>query len=68
MTPVSFPAPVGGYPEIVMAEHIESIERGDYYCEQCVLVLVSKRRISAGCTPERAAEMIRQATHQEDHK
>lgn len=68
MTPVNFPAPVGGYPVIVMAEHIESIERGDYYREQCALVLTSKRRISAGCTPERAADLIRQATNQGDTK
>lgn len=68
MTPVNFPAAVGGYPFIVMAEHIESIERSDYYREQCVLVLTSKRCISAGCTPERAADLIRQATRQGDTK
>ena len=68
MTPVNFPAAVGGYPSIVMAEHIESIERSDCYREQCVLVLTSKRRISAGCTPEKAAYLIQQATLQGDTK
>lgn len=61
MTPVEFPAPVGGYPVIVMAEHIESIELGGHYREQSVLILASKRRINVGCTPESAAERIRKA-------
>jgi len=62
MTPVQFPAAVGGHPTIVMADHIETIERDSYYAEHCVLCLTSKRRISAGCSPERAAELIREAS------
>jgi len=62
MTPIEFPAGVGEYPKTVMAEHIETIERDSYYSEQCVLVLTSKRRIAIGCTQDRAAQMIRNAT------
>lgn len=62
MTPIEFPAGVGGWPQIVMAEYIETIECDSYYNDQCVLVLTSKRRINVGCTPQRAAQMIRTAT------
>jgi len=62
MTPIEFPAGVGSWPKIVMAEHIETIERNPYDSEQCVLVLTSKRRIDIGCTPQKAAQMIRTAT------
>jgi len=65
MTPIEFPAGVGGWPQTVMAEHIETIERDSYYSEQCVLVLTSKRRINVGCTQQRAAQMIRAATAQQ---
>lgn len=64
MTPVNFPASVGGYPTIVMAEQIETIETHDSYYDHCVIVLTSKRRISVGCKPEKAAELIRQAAKQ----
>jgi hypothetical protein len=47
-----------------MAEHIETIERDSYYNEHCVLVLTSKRRISVGCSEQKAAQMIRAATAQ----
>jgi hypothetical protein len=60
--PIEFPAAVGCYPQIVMVEHIETIERDSYYDNQCVLVLNSGRRISVGCSPARAAQMIRGAS------
>ena len=63
MTPIEFPACVGGWPQTVMAEHIETIERDSYYNEHCVLVLTSKRRINVGCSQQRAAQMIRDAAH-----
>ena len=65
MTPVEFPACLGGWPQTVMAEHIETIERDSYYSEHCVLVLTSKRRINVGCTQQMAAQMIRTATAQQ---
>lgn len=61
MTPVEFPAGVGGWPQTVMAGHIESIECHYYYREQSILVLTSKRRIHVGCSAQRAAELIRLA-------
>ena len=64
MTPIEFPASVGDWPQTVMAEHIETIERNSYYTEHCVLVLTSKRRISVGCSQQKAAQMIRAATAQ----
>jgi hypothetical protein len=61
MTPIEFPAPVGGRPIVVMAEHIELIEGDYYYAGQSTLSLTSNRRVSVGCTPESAAERIRKA-------
>lgn len=60
--PIEFPAAVGGWPQIVMAEHIETIERDSYYDSQCVLVLTSGRRINVGCSPAQAAQMVRGAS------
>lgn len=57
MTPVEFPAPMSGQPTIVTVEHIESIERHPYY-DHCVLVMLSGRRVTVGCSMVRAAELI----------
>ena len=58
MTPVEFPAPVGGWPQVIMIEHIESIERDDDYNEHAVIVLASKRRVHVGCSIQRAVDLI----------
>lgn len=61
MTPITFPATVGGTETSVIAEHIHSIEPQHYYREHSTLVLVSGRRVGVGCTIEQTQRMIRDA-------